>query len=90
MVVPVGIDWSGQEPLTEAELDRALAEIPAESRTWHALMQLFGVAFAAAVADSTDPRHTERTAGMAAGRLEAVLQLRQDLITRRARAAAAR
>lgn len=71
--------------MAEEELDRALAQLDEDSPQWRALMQICTVAAGRAAADTMHPAHTERTAGMAAGKLEGVLELRSELKARRAR-----
>jgi hypothetical protein len=75
------------EPMSEPELNRALAGLEDKHPAWLALNQIVLTRWAIAAGDSCEKTLTERAAGHASGRLEEMLALREEL-TRRRQAAA--
>lgn len=83
LTIPVALDPDARL-LTDEEISAALGGLEEKSPAWRALMQLLTTRFAHAVGASTAAKLTEREAGIAAGHIEALLLLREELKTRRA------
>jgi hypothetical protein len=83
MEIPISLDPDARL-LTDEELTTALGQLDERSAPYRALLQLLNTHFAHAVGSVTSPTLSEREAGHAAGRIEAITTFRSDLKQRRA------